>query len=265
MPLLTIHEAAERLGVSEGTVRRHPRKGELVGAQEATPQCYVWRVNLPGDGETVTSQEVGQEAAAATQHATDHVLVEELRGQVDYLKQEQTERKREHDRDRDDLREERQQLNVLLAREQDTAQSLTHRLEQLPATATSPTIEARARAETLHTYVSQAVQPLLLLGIPILIAAGSVVWQFTRGVDWESLNDVVVLGLSILGLILSMTLVVIFGREARAALAREGAQVFPNATSEELAGLDRSIRVMVWAMVFSVVTTILFLIPPLSP
>ncbi len=45
----TIGEAAQRLGVSEHTVRRRVRSGELPGSQVATPQGYTWRVEVPDD------------------------------------------------------------------------------------------------------------------------------------------------------------------------------------------------------------------------
>lgn len=46
---VTISEAAQRLGVSEHTVRRRVRNGELPGSQVATPQGYTWRVEVPDD------------------------------------------------------------------------------------------------------------------------------------------------------------------------------------------------------------------------
>ena len=43
----TIPEAARRLGVSEHTVRRRVRSGELPGKQVATPQGFTWVVDIP--------------------------------------------------------------------------------------------------------------------------------------------------------------------------------------------------------------------------
>lgn len=125
---LTIKEAAEQLGISEVSVRRRLKKGDLHGERIPTAQGYTWLVVLADAGETVTPRQNGQHEAA-----TDHVLVEELRGQVDYLKQELTERKREHDRDRDDWREELQRVHTLMAQQGQTIQALTQRVEQLPA------------------------------------------------------------------------------------------------------------------------------------
>ena len=45
----TIPEAARRLGVSEHTVRRRVRSGELPGKQVATPQGFTWVVDIPED------------------------------------------------------------------------------------------------------------------------------------------------------------------------------------------------------------------------
>jgi transposase-like protein len=52
----TIPEAARHLGVSEHTVRRRVRSGELPGKQVATPQGFTWVVDIPdGLPEPVTS------------------------------------------------------------------------------------------------------------------------------------------------------------------------------------------------------------------
>jgi len=45
----TIAEAAQRLGVSEHTVRRRVRNGDLPGSQVATPQGYTWLVEITED------------------------------------------------------------------------------------------------------------------------------------------------------------------------------------------------------------------------
>jgi hypothetical protein len=45
----TISEAARRLGVSEHTVRRRVRSGELSGKQVPTPQGFTWIVDIPED------------------------------------------------------------------------------------------------------------------------------------------------------------------------------------------------------------------------
>jgi transposase len=44
--LITVPEAARRLGVTEDTVKRRLRKGELEGERKARPQGYTWMVKL---------------------------------------------------------------------------------------------------------------------------------------------------------------------------------------------------------------------------
>ena len=46
---VTITEAARRLGISERTVRRRLHTGDLMGSQMATPQGFVWTIDLPED------------------------------------------------------------------------------------------------------------------------------------------------------------------------------------------------------------------------
>ncbi len=47
---VSIPEAATRLGVSEDTIRRRLRKGELDGHQEKTAQGFRWKVDLNTNG-----------------------------------------------------------------------------------------------------------------------------------------------------------------------------------------------------------------------
>ena len=61
MPKLTIKEAAQRLRVSEHTIRRRLAKGLITGVQEPTPQGYVWMVDLSDDeaeGDHRVTQEI---------------------------------------------------------------------------------------------------------------------------------------------------------------------------------------------------------------
>jgi hypothetical protein len=57
MELVTVPEAARRLGVTEDTVKRRLRKGELQGERKARPQGYTWMVGLP-DEESETESTV---------------------------------------------------------------------------------------------------------------------------------------------------------------------------------------------------------------
>ena len=45
--MLTMVEAAHRLGVSMDTVKRRIQKGELKGHQQPRPQGFVWLVEMP--------------------------------------------------------------------------------------------------------------------------------------------------------------------------------------------------------------------------
>lgn len=50
MAAVTIREAARRLGVSEDTVRRRMRRGDLVGVREDTAAGFRWLVEVPEEG-----------------------------------------------------------------------------------------------------------------------------------------------------------------------------------------------------------------------
>jgi len=67
---VTIGEAAHRLRVSEHTVRRRVRSGELPGIQVATPQGYTWQVEIP-EVEVVQEPPIvdGKELALAAMEA----------------------------------------------------------------------------------------------------------------------------------------------------------------------------------------------------
>jgi DNA-binding transcriptional MerR regulator len=45
--LLTIAEAAQRLGVSIDTIHRRLRRGQLSGHRQPTPQGFTWLVEIP--------------------------------------------------------------------------------------------------------------------------------------------------------------------------------------------------------------------------
>src|SRR5688500_19753151 len=45
--LLTIAEAAQRLGVSIDTIHRRLRRGQLSGQRQPTPQGFTWLVEIP--------------------------------------------------------------------------------------------------------------------------------------------------------------------------------------------------------------------------
>jgi len=86
---VTIGEAAQRLRVSEHTVRRRVRNGELPGIQVATPQGYTWRVEIP-EVEVIQEPPIidGKELALAAQEARIASLESQLQAkdaQIDQL------------------------------------------------------------------------------------------------------------------------------------------------------------------------------------
>lgn len=47
MELVSLAEAAQRLGVSVDTIKRRLRRGELQGRQKPRPQGYTWLIEMP--------------------------------------------------------------------------------------------------------------------------------------------------------------------------------------------------------------------------
>ena len=74
MPRVGISEAAHRLGVSQDTVRRRLKTGELAGEKGRSAGGFRWIVDL--DGQVVGRKHDGQ----------DYHLVELLKGQVQDLR-----------------------------------------------------------------------------------------------------------------------------------------------------------------------------------
>jgi hypothetical protein len=87
---VSIAEAARRLGVSADTVRRRLHSGTLPGHKEATPQGYVWRVDLPGAHVPPTQPPMQQEGDTITR-----ALVDMLRTQLAEKDRQLAERARE--------------------------------------------------------------------------------------------------------------------------------------------------------------------------
>ena len=73
MELVSVTEAANLLGVSEETVKRRLRRGELRGERRRRPQGYVWLVDLLDESFSTTTHD----HSTTTQgdrgdHDTDH-------------------------------------------------------------------------------------------------------------------------------------------------------------------------------------------------
>jgi hypothetical protein len=84
---VSIAEAAQRLRLSEQTVRRRVRSGELPGVQLETPQGFIWTVELPDDSPT--------EQPDTGEVRTLREFVEALQAEIDRLHEELESRRRE--------------------------------------------------------------------------------------------------------------------------------------------------------------------------
>ena len=90
MATVTLQEAAQRLGVSQDTVRRRIRKEELQARQTPTPQGFRWEVELEGLEEDAQAAHTpphrpgigGAQVKDDTNDANDGALVELLREQL---------------------------------------------------------------------------------------------------------------------------------------------------------------------------------------
>jgi excisionase family DNA binding protein len=83
---LTISEAAQRLRVSEMTIRRRIRSGEIQGVQVNSPGGFAWVVDLPDEP---TVDEPSPDTSSLRE------LVDELRSRVAAQDQELEARRRE--------------------------------------------------------------------------------------------------------------------------------------------------------------------------
>jgi hypothetical protein len=99
--LVSIGQAVTRLGVSEVTIRRRLRKGELNGHKRQTPQGYVWMVELPADvSEETKSNGEGESlselvAALRSQVEGQQELVDSLQAQIKAQQEELTAKNRQ--------------------------------------------------------------------------------------------------------------------------------------------------------------------------
>jgi hypothetical protein len=117
---VSIKEAAERLGVSQDTIRRRLKSGELAGEREKTPQGFVWCVELP-QGPSNVDAAAGEPTATASAPLGDGVEVAQLRERVAGLERLAEELKGERDAWREQAQrdgEAARELRVLLRNEQ---------------------------------------------------------------------------------------------------------------------------------------------------
>jgi hypothetical protein len=107
MALMNVVEAARFLGVSTHTIKRRLKKGELKGEQRATPQGFVWLVEVADDLSATPT------ATAESANHSEKVIellknnLEDRDKQISFLKVELESRRREI-----------QELHVLLQQSQ---------------------------------------------------------------------------------------------------------------------------------------------------
>ena len=95
---ISIREAAQLQGVSQDTIRRRIRRGELKAHQEPTPQGFRWLVELEEEvaqAEPTQTQELGIGDAQAGEAQVLRELVATLRSQVQGQGEELQARRRE--------------------------------------------------------------------------------------------------------------------------------------------------------------------------
>jgi hypothetical protein len=103
MVLVPVIEAARSLGVSEETIKRRIRRGELNGQQQPRPQGYVWMVDIP---EEVLASTAQHDTTTTHDDDTDHntssgeirrleEMVQLLRQQLSVYQEEVESRRRE--------------------------------------------------------------------------------------------------------------------------------------------------------------------------
>jgi predicted ArsR family transcriptional regulator len=113
MALVSLAEAASRLGVSVDTVRRRLQKGELRGQQQARAQGYVWLIEIeeePDPGNSPADAEhISQISVAACQ-----AEIGRLEGMVAMLQ----DRVNSQETELEARRREVQELHVLLQQSQ---------------------------------------------------------------------------------------------------------------------------------------------------
>ena len=97
MAVVSIPEAARRLGVSQDTIRRRIRGGQLQAGQKPTPQGFRWAVDLgeaaqaeppPSHGQDIGGAREGEGLAFRELVATLQAQVEAQRGDLEARRRE---------------------------------------------------------------------------------------------------------------------------------------------------------------------------------
>jgi uncharacterized protein YlxW (UPF0749 family) len=119
MVLVPVIEAARFLGVSEETIKRRIRRGELNGQQQPRPQGYVWMVDIPVDIPKEVLASTSQHDTTTTHdddtdHNTSSGEIRRLEEMVELLRQQLS----AYQEEVESRRREVQELHVLLQQAQ---------------------------------------------------------------------------------------------------------------------------------------------------
>jgi hypothetical protein len=118
MELITLADAAHRLGVSVDTVRRRLQKGELKGQQQARPQGFIWLIEMPDEtdhqGNSVAGSQAEAEVNSQVSVAACGAEIKKLEGMVAMLQ----DRVNAQQEELEARRREVQELHVLLQQAQ---------------------------------------------------------------------------------------------------------------------------------------------------
>jgi hypothetical protein len=117
MELITLADAAHRLGVSVDTVRRRLQKGELKGQQQARPQGFIWLIEMPDEtdqGNSVAGSQAEAEGNSQVSVAACGAEIKRLEGMVAMLQ----DRVNAQQEELEARRREVQELHVLLQQSQ---------------------------------------------------------------------------------------------------------------------------------------------------
>lgn len=119
-----IRDAAQRLGVSPDTVRRHLKSGEMTGERQKTPQGFIWLVDVPrAPSGAEDAGELPQPAGRPELSEEQAILLERVAGLERLVSELQTDRDawREQARRADDANRE---LRILVQQAQALTQAL---------------------------------------------------------------------------------------------------------------------------------------------
>jgi hypothetical protein len=117
MELITLADAAHRLGVSVDTVRRRLQKGELKGQQQARPQGFIWLIEMPDETDqrnSIAGSQAEAEVNSQVSVAACGAEIKRLEGMVAMLQ----DRVNAQQEELEARRREVQELHVLLQQSQ---------------------------------------------------------------------------------------------------------------------------------------------------